>query len=58
MIWTTILLCAGSLLTLVLAVPAFRQDAREAEFYALLLFSLLGIGAFWLFQRQGFGLGF
>jgi NADH-quinone oxidoreductase subunit N len=25
-----------------LSAPAFRNDAREAEFYALLLFALLG----------------
>lgn len=30
---------------LALAVPTFRDDAREAEFYALLLFSALGGGA-------------
>jgi NADH-quinone oxidoreductase subunit N len=41
-LWTVLALVATGLLCIGLSVPAFRNDAREAEFYALLLFSLLG----------------
>lgn len=41
-LWTVLALLAASLLCIGLSVPVFRNDAREAEFYALLLFALLG----------------
>src|SRR5919106_2565465 len=41
-LWTVLALIATGLLCIGLSVPVFRNDAREAEFYALLLFSLLG----------------
>jgi NADH-quinone oxidoreductase subunit N len=41
-LWTTLALLATGLLCTALLVPAFRDDAREAELYVLLLFSLLG----------------
>jgi NADH-quinone oxidoreductase subunit N len=40
---TTLLVLAGTgLLVAALSVPLFRGDAREAEYYSLLLFALLG----------------
>jgi NADH:ubiquinone oxidoreductase subunit 2 (subunit N) len=41
-LWAVLALLATGLLCIGLSVPAFRNDAREAEFYALLLFTLLG----------------
>jgi NADH-quinone oxidoreductase subunit N len=41
-LWAILALLASGLLCTALLVPAFRNDAREAELYALLLFSLLG----------------
>lgn len=41
-IWTFVVLCLATAAVVLLAIPALRGDAREAEFYALLLFSLLG----------------
>ena len=41
-LWTVLALVATGLLCIGLSVPAFRNDAREAEFYALMLFALLG----------------
>jgi NADH-quinone oxidoreductase subunit N len=42
MLWTLLALLAAGFLTIALAAPVFKHDAREAEFYVLLLFSLLG----------------
>lgn len=42
MLWTALTLMAAAAGTAVLAWPVFRGDAREAEFYTLLLFSTLG----------------
>ena len=39
---TWLVLLLATLGTLLLAVPVFKNDAREAEFYTLLLFGLLG----------------
>lgn len=41
-LWTQLVLLAGALLSIVLSVPVFKNDAREGEYYALLLFALLG----------------
>lgn len=41
-LWTLLILLAGTALVAGLALPTFRRDAREAEFYALMLFALLG----------------
>lgn len=43
-IWTIVILCAAGVAVALMSVPAFRGDAREAEYYAVLLFSLLGAG--------------
>jgi len=40
--WTQGVLLLGGALTAVLAMPVFRNDAREGEFYTLLLLSLEG----------------
>lgn len=40
--WVQLVVLASALACVVLAVPVFRNDAREAEFYALLLFATLG----------------
>lgn len=42
MLWTTLALLLAGFFCVLLSVPTFRFDAREAEYYALLLFSLLG----------------
>lgn len=41
-LWTGVLICLAGALTTLLAWPVFRGDAREAEFYSLLLFSIGG----------------
>lgn len=41
-LWTTLAVIAAGALAVLLSIPAFRGDAREAEYYVLLLFSLLG----------------
>jgi NADH:ubiquinone oxidoreductase subunit 2 (subunit N) len=41
-LWTTLAIITAGALTVVLSVPTFRNDSREAEYYVLLLFSLLG----------------
>ena len=42
LLWTVLAISAAGLLVVILSVPPFRNDAREAEYYVLLLFSLLG----------------
>ena len=41
-LWTTLAILAAGGLAVLLSAPVFRNDAREAEYYVLLLFSLLG----------------
>lgn len=41
-LWTTLAILAAGALTVLMSAPVFRNDAREAEYYVLLLFSLLG----------------
>ena len=41
-LWTLLIVLLGAAGTAVLAMPVFRNDAREAEFYTLLLFATLG----------------
>lgn len=41
-IWTQLLLLAAGAVTILLALPVFRNDAREGEFYSLLLFTVIG----------------
>lgn len=41
-LWTTLVLLGGGLLSILLSIPEFRHDAREGEYYALLLFTVLG----------------
>jgi NADH-quinone oxidoreductase subunit N len=41
-LWTQLVLLLGAFLCLILSIPAFNNDAREGEYYALLLFNLLG----------------
>lgn len=41
-LWSTLIVLLGALLVLLLSLRSFRGDAREAEFYALLLLASLG----------------
>jgi NADH-quinone oxidoreductase subunit N len=41
-LWTALVVMGSALLVGALALPVFRHDQREAEFYTLLLFSALG----------------
>lgn len=42
MLWTSLLLVVTAGLVVVLSLPVFRNDARETEYYVLLLFAVLG----------------
>lgn len=42
MLWTSLVLVVTAGLVAVLSLPVFRNDARETEYYALLLFAVLG----------------
>lgn len=41
-LWTTLAIMTAGALVVLISAPVFRGDAREAEYYVLLLFSLLG----------------
>ena len=43
LLWTLAIMLVAALAGLLLAVPVFRHDAREAEFYVMLLFALTGV---------------
>ncbi|MEK8089142.1 NADH-quinone oxidoreductase subunit N [Thermithiobacillus plumbiphilus] len=41
-VWTQLMLFATAAASILLAIPVFRNDAREGEFYSLLLFTVIG----------------